>query len=150
MPEFDKNSQKGRGMPHKIGSNFTHVMNSVGMCMFVEGALPHANAFIEFLNALTGWNFTMGDIQKIGERIANIRHAFNVREGLNSIQFKVPGRIVGNPPPEKGPLAGKSVDEETLNREFFAAMDWDIKTARPSKNKLMELGLDDVAKVLWP
>jgi aldehyde:ferredoxin oxidoreductase len=118
--------------------------------MFVEGALPHANAFVEFLNALTGWNFSLDDIQKAGERIANIRHSFNIREGLNSLKFKVPGRVVGNPPPEKGPLAGKSVDEETLNRDFFAAMDWDLKTAKPSKNKLLELGLEDVAKALWP
>jgi hypothetical protein len=29
-------------------------------------------------------------------------------------------------------------------------MDWDIKTAKPNKNKLLELGLEDVAKVLWP
>jgi aldehyde:ferredoxin oxidoreductase len=150
MPEYDRNSQKDRGVPHKIGSNFTHVMNSSGMCMFVEGALPHANAFIEFMNTITGWNFSMDDIQKIGERIANIRHAFNIREGLNSLQFKVPGRIIGNPPPKVGPLAGKSIDEETLNRDFCTAMDWDLKTAKPSKKKLLELGLEDVAKVLWP
>jgi len=62
----------------------------------------------------------------------------------------VPDRVVGNPPPKEGPLAGKSVDEETLNREFFTAMDWDLKTARPNKNKLLELGLEDVAKALWP
>jgi len=29
-------------------------------------------------------------------------------------------------------------------------MDWDLKTAKPSKKKLLELGLEDVAKVLWP
>jgi len=29
-------------------------------------------------------------------------------------------------------------------------MDWDLKTAKPSKKKLQELGLDDVAKELWP
>jgi hypothetical protein len=29
-------------------------------------------------------------------------------------------------------------------------MDWDINSAKPSKKKLLELGLDDVAEVLWP
>ena len=29
-------------------------------------------------------------------------------------------------------------------------IDWDPKTAKPSKKKLLELGLDDVAKELWP
>jgi hypothetical protein len=29
-------------------------------------------------------------------------------------------------------------------------MDWDIHTGKPSRAKLLELGLDDVAGVLWP
>jgi hypothetical protein len=29
-------------------------------------------------------------------------------------------------------------------------MDWDLETAKPSKKKLLELGLTDVAQVLWP
>jgi hypothetical protein len=30
------------------------------------------------------------------------------------------------------------------------ALDWDRVTTKPSKAKLLELGLDDVAKELWP
>jgi hypothetical protein len=29
-------------------------------------------------------------------------------------------------------------------------MDWDLNTAKPSKEKLLELGLADVAQELWP
>jgi hypothetical protein len=29
-------------------------------------------------------------------------------------------------------------------------MDWDRITTKPSKKKLLELGLEDVAKELWP
>ena len=29
-------------------------------------------------------------------------------------------------------------------------MDWDTATGKPSKAKLLELGLDDIAEVLWP
>ena len=32
---------------------------------------------------------------------------------------------------------------------FLAAMDWDIDTAKPSMNKLVELNMEDVARVLW-
>jgi hypothetical protein len=28
-------------------------------------------------------------------------------------------------------------------------MDWDLKTAKPSKKSLMELGMDDIAKDLY-
>ena len=72
----------------------------------------------------------------------------NVREGLNSLKFHVPGRIVGKPPAERGPLAGVTVPEEKLNKEYLTAMDWDLETAKPTKAKLLELGMEDVAEKL--
>jgi aldehyde:ferredoxin oxidoreductase len=102
------------------------------------------------MSAVSGWDFTVEEVIKTGERITNMRHAFNIREGLNPLQYKISGRIMGNPPPKEGPLKGVTVDEETMDREYLTALDWDLKTTKPSKKKLQELGLDDVAKVLWP
>jgi len=87
---------------------------------------------------------------KTGERISNLRQAFNIREGLNPLKFRVPDRVLGIPPKKEGPLAGVTIDEDTMIKEYLTAMDWDLKTAKPSKKKLLELGLEDVAKVLWP
>jgi aldehyde:ferredoxin oxidoreductase len=47
-------------------------------------------------------------------------------------------------------VAGVTVDEDTMIKEYLTAMDWDLKTAKPSKKKLLELGLADVAQELWP
>jgi aldehyde:ferredoxin oxidoreductase len=150
VPEFNAKSFSGRGEAHKIGSNFGHVMNSIGMCMFVYVSLPKANVVTEFVNVVTGWDVTFDELLKIGERISNMRQAYNIREGLNSLKFKVPDRVLGIPPQKEGPLTGVTVDEDTLVKEYLATMDWDLKTARPSKKKLQELGLEDVAQVLWP
>ena len=149
MPEYDQKAAKGRGVPHKIGSNYTHVYNAAGLCMFVWCAYPDASVLLHFLNAITGWQHGHGRVQKTGEENRQHQMAFNVREGLNPVEYK--GRAgYREPPPEKGPLAGVTVDRETLYREFLTAMDWDLKTAKPSKKKLLELGMEDVAKVLWP
>jgi aldehyde:ferredoxin oxidoreductase len=102
------------------------------------------------LKAVTGWEVTTDELLKTGERISNIRQAFNMREGLNPLKFKVPDRVIGRPPHKEGPLAGITVDEETLVKDYLAAMDWDPKTAKPSKKKLQALGLEDVAQELWP
>jgi aldehyde:ferredoxin oxidoreductase len=146
MPEFDPQSFKGRGEAHKIGNDFAHVVSSTGTCLFLYWSLPSIDAFVEFMNAVSGWDLTIEELLKTGERISNMRHAFNIREGLNPLKYQIPGRIMGNPPPKEGPLAGVTVDEETLDREYLAAMDWDLKTTKPSKQKLEELGLDDVAR----
>jgi aldehyde:ferredoxin oxidoreductase len=98
------------------------------------------------MRAVSGWDFTIDELLKTGERIANIRHTFNIREGLNPLGYEVPGRMIGDPPPSEGPLAGVTIDEEILDREYLAAMDWDLKTTIPSKEKLKELDLEDIAK----
>jgi aldehyde:ferredoxin oxidoreductase len=150
MPEYDYTSLEGRGEPHKIGVTFSHYLSSAGMCNMVIGGLSHADAFIESMNAVTGWGITREEVDRTGERIANIRQAFNIREGLNMLKFEIPDRIMGKPPKKEGPLAGVTLDKDLINREFLTAMDWDLETAKPSKGKLLELDLEDVAQALWP
>jgi aldehyde:ferredoxin oxidoreductase len=149
LPEYDKKSFKSRGLPHKIGKCYTHAFNAAGLCMFVIATFPHGDVFIESLNAVTGWDLSMEDILKIGERIANIRQAFNVREGLNAKEFHIPDRVMGIPPKTEGPNPGITLHKDEMYNEFLTVMDWDIKTVKPSRKKLLELGLDDVADALY-
>ncbi len=150
MPEFDHEMIKGRGILHKRGINIQHALSSCGMCLFVYIVLPTIDAIPDFMQAVTGWDITLDELLVTGERIANMRQAFNIREGLNQRQFKIPGRILGIPPYKEGPLANRTVELDTLVDDYYAAMDWDLKTGKPSREKLLELGLDDVAKVLYP
>ena len=78
-----------------------------------------------------------------------MRLTFNLREGLNPLKFNVPDRVIGKPPKKEGPTAGISVDEDTLYREYLQVMDWDTETARPSKTKLNDLGMNDVIQDIW-
>ncbi len=148
MPPFDKGSFKGRGIPHKIGTCRQHIIMCTGLCLFVNGALSGNSVVNEFLRAVTGWNLTEEELLKTGERIENMRQAFNIREEINLRKNPIPGRILGKPPHTVGPLAGVTVDDETLVNDYLTAMDWDLKTARPSDKKLKELGLYDVARAL--
>ncbi len=149
LPQFDLKSFSGRGEIRKTGSNFNHAVVCSGMCLFVYWAFPSVEPVAEFMRAVTGWDITTEELLKTGERIANIRQAFNIREGLNPLQFKVPDRVLGRPPKKEGPLAGVTIDEDTLVKEYLAAMDWDQVTAKPSRKKLEELGLKDVARELY-
>jgi aldehyde:ferredoxin oxidoreductase len=150
LPEFDLKSFSGRGEARRIGSSFHHVVVCTGMCLFVYWAFPNVDPIADFMKAVTGWDVTNEELLKTGERIANIRQAFNVREGLNPLKFKVSDRVLGKPPLKEGPVAGVTIDEDTMIKEYLTAMDWDLKTAKPSKKKLLELGLADVAQELWP
>ncbi len=148
IPDFDKKSATAAAQAYRRGSNFQHVLMCSGMCLFVNMSLPHVDAITEFMKAITGWDVDLEELVATGERIANMRQAFNVREKINLLKYDVPGRILGRPPQKEGPLAGVTVDAGSLVREYLKTMDWDLNTATPGKKKLGELGLEDVGSQL--
>ncbi len=134
--------------PSSFGS---HVTNAVGMCLFGGFGPPGGrNWTLEYMQAVTGLDWTPQELTKCGERIANIRHCFNLREGINPLDNYVHPRIYGDPPQTEGPLAGVRADIEAQNYWCLGALDWDRVTTKPSKAKLLELGLDDIAEELHP
>jgi aldehyde:ferredoxin oxidoreductase len=143
----EREQASGRAEFHKVAAEYLHVVNSTGLCLFVTMCGPN-DQIHEWINAATGWDMTLEELKKAGERIANLRMAFEVREGNNPAQREVPGRLIGSPPLEAGPHAGFALDADTLQREFLDACDWDRETTKPSRAKLEELGLADVAKAL--
>ncbi len=129
-----------------------HIVNAAGVCFFgTFGGRPGATDFvIEQLNAVTGLNLSADEWLKCGERIANIRHVFNLREGINPLKVYVHPRMIGDPPQTTGPLAGVRADIEAQNYWNLGQLDWDRITTKPSKAKLLSLGMKDVAEALWP
>jgi aldehyde:ferredoxin oxidoreductase len=150
LPAFDRGSLKGRGMPHKEGMAITSAYNAAGICMIVIGdAYVHVNDLIEAFRTITGWDITKEELIKTGVRIETMKQAFNVREGIKT-PWKHHDRMLGIPPKKVGPRAGATLDEAELAKEYYEAVGWDPRTGKPSKQALLDLGLDDVARVLWP
>ena len=142
-------SSKERAMAHTIMAKSMHCVNALGVCQFptIFNAKP---AYERFLNAVTGWNLTVHDYLDVGERIAAIRQAFNVREGFRPADFRLPDRAIGKPPQERGPLEGVTIAVDSQVKQYFRLMDWDVHTGKPSKDRLLVLGLEDVARDLYP
>lgn len=148
-PSFDENSFENRGGEQKRLTCLINAVSSAGLCLFGYCVMG-VDATHEFINAVAGWDFNLDDVLRTGERISNIQQAFNIREGLNPVQFKVPDRMWKTPPPDRGPIAGRYCDIDLLVKDWYTLLDWDLKTGKPSRRKLKELGLDDVAATLYP
>ncbi len=135
------------------GSFRGHLVNALGLCTFGWGfgGGPEGDIrFVGLINAITGWNTNMGELLKAGERIAVMRHAFNLREGIVEIKWSVHPRIVGAPPQKEGPLAGVTINADAWNYWNLGALDWDRNTTKPNMMKLKMLGLDELVPVMWP
>jgi aldehyde:ferredoxin oxidoreductase len=101
------------------------------------------------LAAVTGWEVNDVFLKEAGLRIFNMRHVFNLREGQKPSDVELPKRLVGEPAQKEGPVAGVTIDHQALAKNFFAAIDWDSKTGKPSRESLEALGgMDDVIKDL--
>jgi aldehyde:ferredoxin oxidoreductase len=149
-PSFgaDRHQQVGRGRWVKEAACLCHTLNASGICLF--GGLSTQVEFVpEFLSAVTGWSFTVEDALQVGERIANIRQAFNVREGINAVTWPIPKRAYGMPPLPDGPTSGITVQIEQMLREHLEEMGWTLDAAVPRSEVLERLGLSDVARDLW-
>ena len=149
LPPVERYAFTGKADLHAMLVNSFHTINCTGLCQLGVGTMP-AEGPANLVAAVTGWEFTLLDVLPIGERIAHLRQAFNVREGIKPSDFQLPMRTKGQPPLQQGPLANVTVDVDNLAHEFLQVMEWDSKTGKPSKDKLIAVGLEDVARDLWP
>lgn len=146
--DFNKYSPHGKGIWQKRITCQMQMINSSGLCQFGYYSYPY-EAWPQFLAAVTGIKYDIKKFEKVGERILNLRHAFNIREGINSLKFDFPKRALGIPPLKEGNTKGITVDLKTQIAEYFKELDWDIKTGYPSIKKLQELELYDIEEDLY-
>jgi aldehyde:ferredoxin oxidoreductase len=140
VPVTDKYSYSGQAEGHHILVAAVEVVNAAGLCLFGYLSYPF-QAVLDQLSAATGDAWDMERIVTTGTRIYTMRHAFNLREGLNPLARNMPGRIVGEPPLKEGNVKDITVDYRTLTREFLERLGWDPGTTIPSDKNLKELGM---------
>ncbi|MCP4606920.1 MAG: aldehyde ferredoxin oxidoreductase family protein [Proteobacteria bacterium] len=127
-----------------VASNYMQFVNSVGACLFgiqLDGKLN----LPAYTNAVTGWNHPHEHYLVIGERIQNLRQAFNIKHGIKPLHdYTLPSRALGKPPLIIGPLKGITIEQEMFD-DYLEMVGWDVNTGIPTEQKLKELALDNVA-----
>ena len=146
-PIDNRYEYSGKGQTSRVVSAITHCVNSGGLCLFAS-VIFRGDHFTSFFNSVMGTDYTLEDLLAIGDRIATLRIAFNLREGMRNVDFKVPGRVLGDPPLKSGATAKVTVDNETQVRDYLEAMGWNPQTGVPTRQCLERLGLEFVAEEL--
>jgi aldehyde:ferredoxin oxidoreductase len=86
-------------------------------------------------------------VLRIGERIINVEKAYNLREGMTRADDSLPRRMLHEPMPD-GFAAGQVVDLEPMISDYYGFRGWDRESGHPSRARLVELGLADIADEL--
>jgi len=145
IEQFDRYAYTGKGPMSATASKYLQVGSSAGICimpMMFFGNFP----LIEFFNAVTGWDLDAAEVLTTGARIQTLRHCFNLREGIRPADVKLPRRMAGDPPQSEGPVAGVTLDIDSLTREYRQAMGWDPDSGQPERKTLEKLGLTNLVK----
>jgi aldehyde:ferredoxin oxidoreductase len=124
--------------------DWTGVLDALVMCRFAN-VPPERIATL--INAACGLNCTVEDLFFSGERAWNLKRVINNRLGLTRANDKLPKTFLE--PLSAGGAAGYKIPFEEMLAAYYVARGWDPATGRPSKEKLLALGLADVANDLW-
>jgi aldehyde:ferredoxin oxidoreductase len=95
--------------------------------------------------AATGVELEYAEFVSAGERLMNLDRAFNVREGYRRADDRPPTRMMTEDVPYFGyPRLSPELFDPMLD-EYYTANGWSVQTSIPTRRRLEELGLADVA-----
>jgi aldehyde:ferredoxin oxidoreductase len=129
--------------------NALTVLDCIGGCKFM-GIVLTAEDIAELIAAATGWEFTVQDFRRAGERVYNLARLYCVREGIRREHDVLPQRLMHDPLPD-GPAKGMVIDQATLEAlkdAYYDARGWDRSSGIPSVDRLEQLGLGDLVAEL--
>jgi len=144
LPLEDLSSAKVRMLIYFV--NLRVLDNCALMCMFAPWS---PNQKVEIFKAVTGWDTSLWELAKVGERALNMARAFNMREGFTDEEDWLPPRMFQ--PQNGGPIPDTAVEPRKLRKAkktYYRMMGWDEETGVPTVGKLEELDIPWVGKHL--
>lgn len=167
----DFSTLEGKAMAAKRIQNRSYVKESLILCdrSWSDFARPYVtdNRLISRIySVITGKEVDDSSLMEAGERIFNLQRAILLREGWNGRQGDRLLDYYHEKPLKEGelPFNGKGLvpgkdgevisrigavldrnDFEDLKSEYYELRGWDVESGLPTKSRLEELGLNDVA-----
>ena len=140
---YDRSRMDGKALALKSMEDLMAVYDMTGVCKFTRG-LTLEEGVRELVNAMTGFDYSRSELLTAGERVYTLSKAFNVREGFDRSDDRLPQRFTE--PVPNGPNEGASIDEELYEREldrYYTARGWNADGV-PLQSTLSDLDLHDV------
>ncbi len=141
---FSRHDQAEKAANVARHQDWRTVYNSLVMCIFANVS-PQMQ--VDLVNAACGLDWTLEEMMRAGERAWNLKRAINNRLGLTRANDRLPKALLE--PYDEGGAAGFVPELDAMLDAYYAARSWDPESGRPTRGKLLALGLDDVAEDLW-
>jgi aldehyde:ferredoxin oxidoreductase len=119
--------------------NYLSTYNPLGLCKFIVKGVVGPERLAQIVNTALGWNWSIGDVLLVGERLFQLKRLVNLRLGVTSADDTLPKRLLTEPRPS-GSAAGVVPNMEVMLPIYYQLRDWD-ETGSPRRARLEQLGL---------
>lgn len=125
---------------------FLSMLDTLCLCQFAWGAawqLYGPNDIVTMCKYGIGWETSISELLRVGERRINMMRYFNAREGFTAKDDQIPERLF-EPLPD-GPAKGAHVDREKFEaakKYYYEIAGWDVETGNPTDVTLKNLQLE--------
>ncbi len=142
---LDKVDPTGKAENVARHQDWRSVNASLVECIFPN---PPVKNMVEMLASATGYAVTVDNVLSYGERMWDLKRALNLKLGYNArANEKLPELLTKSL--ANGPIAGIVAPLEPMLREYYAYRHWDWESGKPYREKLLALGMPEIAKDLW-
>lgn len=131
-------------------SLYYSMLNTLDICMFCMAPSRALNysELVDPVNAITGWETSLWELMKVGDRRLQMMRSFNIAAGMTGDDDLLPPRM--HEPMASGGTKGKVIDEFEYRRAlatYYGLIGWD-ENGKPKESKLLELDLEWVNEKL--
>lgn len=132
-----------------VSEHDQRIVDSLGVCSWPYSIFIYHNVekAARLFNLVTGKDWDTEKLLLAGERIRNLERMFDVRQGLRRADDTLPRKFFEKPL-AKGKYEGAVLEKdkfEKMKDEYYQLRGWDSQTGIPTREKLVELGLEDIA-----
>ncbi len=127
--------------------NVFALIDAAGLCVFFsirylcDPTLEiRPEGILDLVNAATGADYTLDELEKIGDRILNAERLFLMRAGFDRRNDSLPARFTDTPMPD-GPAKGVVCHLDEMLEQYYRIRGWS-QDGLPTEEKLNDLGLD--------
>jgi len=138
---------EGKGRAAALSQDLSILKSSLCICLMAIFNVKFDD-YCKAYNFATGFDQTNEEVLKSCERIVNLRRAFNCKCGLTAKHDYLPKQILTLPRSDGG-SAGHVPGIGPMLEEYYLFRGWDRSTGKPSKERLITLGLLEVIEDLY-
>ena len=146
MEQFSKHGGAEKAHNVAVHQDWRTIANSLVLCIFAN--VP-PETVLDLVNAACGFNWSLEELMRSGERGWNLKRIINNRLGLSRKNDRLPKAFLQ---PYMDYPAGANEyfpDIDNMLEAYYSVRGWDVNTGYPSKERLLTLWMEWTLEDLW-